>query len=56
MKSTMKKKRVKVFNPFRTPPLSPCSRGCLPCNIYCFMKVIEETRRQREIYLADSEK
>lgn len=30
------------------PPISPCSYGCLPCNIYCFKEVVEATNRLKE--------
>lgn len=34
--------------PIKEPP-SPCSYGCLPCNLYCFIEVMKRTeilRRQ----------
>lgn len=29
-------------------PPSPCSYGCLPCNIYCFVEVVKRTTELRK--------
>ena len=38
------------------PPLSPCSYGCLPCNIHCFAAVVKKDRMVREYYQGAIEK